>query len=254
MRLLSITRVIRSLHFKSGLRRFSTLQVVRMSPYSRAMDQSRKEIVVPPSIPDKIQDLIYAFRASKALFAACELGIFDLLHDSKTPQSAEEIAAKMKADADATTRLMDTLVALELLQKTKKGESWFFANTQMASQFLIKSSPSSVNGYIELSNKVMYPLFLNLESAVLEGSNQWMRTFGLSSEEVWKAEYNTEEARLQFLRGMHSTSLHFCHLVAKAFDLSKFNSCCDLGGRYKVLIFYTERLGWVWLWLCGFRC
>ena len=57
------------------------------------MDHSRKEIVVPPLIPDNIQDLIFAFRESKALFAACELGIFDLLHYSKTPQSTEEIAA-----------------------------------------------------------------------------------------------------------------------------------------------------------------
>jgi len=194
------------------------------------MDQSRKEIVVPPPIPDKIQDLIFAFRESKALFAACELGIFDLLHDSKTPQSAEEIAAKMKTEPDATTRLMDTLVALELLQKTKQGESSLYTNTKMASQFLTQSSPDSVYGYIKHSNKLLYPLFGNLESAVRVGSNQWMRTFRLSPEEVWKAEYSTEEARLRFLGARHSTSRHFCHAVVKAFDLSEFHSCCDLGG------------------------
>ena len=207
-------------------------ELIRTFSYTRAMDQSRKEIVVPPPIPDKIQDLIFAFRESKALFAACELGIFDLLHDSKAPQSAEEIAAKMKTEPDATIRLMDTLVALELLQKTKQGESWLYTNTKMASQFLTQSSPDSVYGYIKHSNKLLYPLFGNLESAVRVGSNQWMRTFGLSSEEVWKAEYSTEEARLRFLRARHSTSRHFCHAVVKAFDLSEFHSCCDLGGRY----------------------
>ena len=41
----------------------------------------RKEIVVPPPVPTKLQELIYAFRESKALFAACDLGIFDLLHE-----------------------------------------------------------------------------------------------------------------------------------------------------------------------------
>ena len=229
-----MAHAIRRLFPKTGLRSFHVPWLIRTLSCTRAMyqtDHSRKEITVPPPVPGKLQDLLFAFRESKALFAACELGIFDLLHDSKTPQSAEDIAAKMKADADATTRLMDTLVALELLQKTKKGESWLYTNTKMASQFLIQSSPDSVYGYIKHSNKLLYSLFGNLESAVREGSNQWMRTFGLSSEEVWKAEYNTEEARLRFLGAMHSTSRHSCHAVVKAFDLSKFHSCCDLGGE-----------------------
>ena len=217
-----------SLCGKTTLRAFS----VRALSYTRAMDHSKKEIAIPPPIPAKLQDLIYAFRASKTLFAACDLGIFDILHDSQTPQSAEDVAAKMRADPDATNRLMDTLVALELLEKTKQGESWSYSNAKMASQFLTNSSLDSVVGYIKHSNKLLYPLFGNLENAVREGSNQWMNTFGLCSEDVWKSAYTTEESRLQFLRAMHSTSRHFCHAVAKAFDLSWFHSCCDIGGRY----------------------
>ena len=229
---IALVRNLKCRTCKPGLRCFYIPQLIRTFSYTPAMDQSRKEIVVPPPIPDKIQDLIFAFRESKALFASCELGIFDLLHDSKTPQSAEEIAARMKAEPGATTRLMDTLVALELLQKTKQGESWLYTNTKMASQFLTQSSPDSVDGYIKHSNKVLYSLFGNLENAVREGSNQWINTFGLSSEEAWKSAYNTDEARLRFLRAMHSTSRHSCHAVVKAFDLSQFHSCCDLGGRY----------------------
>ena len=82
----------------------------------------RKEVVVPPPIPDKLQQLIRAFRESKMLFAACDLCIFDLLHESDAPQSAKDISSKMSTNVDATTRLMDTLVALELLEKTKQGE------------------------------------------------------------------------------------------------------------------------------------
>ncbi|KAL9973438.1 hypothetical protein ACROYT_G019900 [Oculina patagonica] len=136
----------------------------------------------------------------------------------------------MNTNVDATTRLMDTLVALELLEKTKQGESWLYSNTKMAKQFLTKSSPDSVDGYIRHSNKLLYHLFGNLENAVREGSNQWMKTFGQSSEDVWKAEYNTEEARLRFLGAMHATTRYSFHAVATAYDLSKFQSCCDLGG------------------------
>ena len=192
----------------------------------------RKEITVPPPIPTKLQDLIYAFRESKALFAACDLGVFDILHESDGPQSAADMASKMGSDGDATACLIDTLVALELLEKTKQGGSWLYSNTDMAKQFLTKSSPYSVDGYIRRSNQLTYRLFGNLESAVREGSNQWMRTFNLSSEDVWKSTYNTEEDRLRFLSTIHASSRHFCHAVTTAFDLSKFQSCCDLGGRY----------------------
>ena len=198
---------------------------------TRAMD-GRKEIVVPPQVPNKLQKMIFAFRESKALFAACDLGIFDLLHESDAPQSAEGISSKMSTNVDATTRLIDTLVALELLEKTKQDDSWLYSNTEMSKQFLTKSSPDSVDGYIRHSNRLLYQLFGNLETAVREGSNQWMKTFGQSSEDVWKAAYNTEEARLRFLGAMHSTSRHSCHAVATAHDLSEFQFCCDLGGKY----------------------
>ena len=141
------------------------------------------------------------------------------------------MAAKMKADPDATTRLMDTLVGLELLEKNQQSGSWLYSNTKVASQFLTKSSRDSVVGYITHSNKITYSLFGNLEIAVLRGSNQWIKTFELPSEDVFKAEYSNDEARLRFLRGMDSMSRHSCHAVVKTFDLSKFHSCCDLGGR-----------------------
>ena len=44
---------------------------------------------------------------------------------------------------------------------------------------------------------MLYHLFGNLECAFRKGSNQWMKTFGQSSEDAWKAAYNTDEDRLR---------------------------------------------------------
>ena len=205
------------------------------------MNRSGNKIAIPPPIPYKLQDLINGFRASKTLFAACDLGIFDILHDSETPQSAEDISANIKADPEATTRFMDALVGLELLEKTKPRELWLYTNTEMASQFLTKCSPDSVGGYIRHSNTLLYPLFGNLETAVKEGSNQWANTFGMSSGDVWKDMYKDEEDRLRFMGAMHSSARSSCHAVAGAFDLSEFKTCCDLGGRTVVNFLTSTR-------------
>ena len=198
---------------------------------TQVSDNSRKDIPIPPPIPEKLEDLTLGFRASKAFLAACDLGIFDTLDVSASPQSAEEVAAKLSTNPDTTALLMDTLVALELLQKNHNGESWLYSNTQMASQFLTESSPDSITGFTDHSQKRVYPLFGNLETAVKEGSDQWMNTFSLPLEDMWKTVYKTDEARLKYLGAMHDTSRYTCHGAARAFDLSKFRHCCDLGGR-----------------------
>lgn len=57
----------------------------------------------------------------QALFTACKLGVFDLLH-GQAPQTAEALAPRLGASQDGTERLLDACVALGLLQKTEDGE------------------------------------------------------------------------------------------------------------------------------------
>lgn len=160
-------------------------QLIRNIYTTRVSAVGKKNITVPLALPDKLHDLIYAFHESKVLFAACDLGIFDILQDSDAPQSVADMSSKIGSNADATACFMDTLVALELLEKTKQDGSWLYSNSNIAKQFLTKSSPHSVYGYIKHSNEVIYPIFGNLESAIREGSNQWMRTSNLSSEDFF---------------------------------------------------------------------
>ena len=193
------------------------------------MDE-RKAVLDPFPVSDKIMGLIHAFRASQSLFTACDLGIFDMLHTSSTPLSAQVISHNLSSNPDGTTRLLDILVCLELLEKTKQGDLWLYSNTTIANRFLTKSSRESLVDFIAINSKIEYPMFANLESAVREGTTQWMKTFGRSSEELWKEQYGSEGACLRFTGAMHGSSLHGCDAVAQAFDLTSYTKCCDLGG------------------------
>ena len=228
---------IRGLCRATAYRRVLILRQSRQLSYSRVyLAHERKEIAVPPPIPGKIQDIILGFRASRSVIAACDLGIFDVLHNSDKPQTAEEVAAKIIANSEATEQLMDLLVVLELLEKSRNGELWLYSNTEVAGQYLTKFSPHSILPFVTFTQTVTYPLFGNLETAVREGSDQWMNTFGVSSEKLWNTVYRTDEAKLTFMGYMHSTSLYSSHAVAKAFDLSNFALCCDLGGKFQSYI------------------
>ena len=192
-----------------------------------------KKFQVPSPMPEKLYGLIDGFRRSKALFAACELGVFDKLRSASSPQSIDDITKALSSDLDATTRLMDTLVAMELLEKFKQGDQWLYSSSEMATKFLTKDSPNSHLDMIALINKMMYPMFGNLETAVREGTTQWKRTFGMPTEETFVNLYNTEEAKLRFLGAMHCNYLYGSYAAAKAIDLSAYRSCCDLGGKSK---------------------
>ena len=190
-----------------------------------------KNFQVPSPMPEKLYRLIEGFRLSKALFAACELGVFDKLRTASTPQSADEITKALSSDLDATTRLMDTLVAMELLEKFKQGDQWLYSNSEMATKFLTKDSPDSLYDMIAVRNQKIYYIFGNLETAVLEGTTQWERTFGMSTEDSFVNLYNTEEAKLRFMGAMHCNYRYESYAVAKSIDLSAYRSCCDLGGK-----------------------
>ncbi|CAH3184860.1 unnamed protein product [Porites lobata] len=215
-----------------------------------------KKTQVPSPMPEKFYRLIDGFRLyfsencrwvplSKALFAACELEVFDKLRSASSPQSADDITTALSSDLDATTRLMDTLVAMELLEKFKQGDQWLYSNSEMATKFLTKDSPDSYLDMIALINKTLYPIFGNLESAVLEGTTQWKKTFGMSAEDWFPNVCNTEEAKLRFMGAMHCNSLYASYAAVKAIDLSAYRSCCDLGGAvgtlaYALCQFYPE--------------
>lgn len=170
--------------------------------------------------PTVVTDLIDAFRRSKAMFVAAQLGIFD-----RVPATLDELAAATATNADALERLLDACVSLGLLVR----DGGRFGNTAAAQTYLSRSSPQSLIGYVLYSDRVLYHLWGNLEDAVREGTHRWRQTFDLEGP-IFSHFFRTPESRFEFLLGMHGFGVLASPRVVAAFDLSGFRRLVDLGG------------------------
>jgi acetylserotonin N-methyltransferase len=170
-----------------------------------------------------VLDLIEAFRRSKTMFTAVDFGIFDELLDG--PKTAFELSRKMGGAEDPATRFLDACVSLGLLRR--EGEA--YANTEMSAEYLTRSSPRTLAGYILYSDKILYAMWGNLRDCVREGTNRWAQTFGLDGP-LFTNYFDTDEKKRTFLLGMHGMGQLSSPAIAAAFDLSRFRRIVDLGG------------------------
>ncbi|XP_052009991.1 acetylserotonin O-methyltransferase 2 isoform X2 [Xyrauchen texanus] len=180
--------------------------------------------------PFKLLEYFNGFRISKVIFSACELGVFDVLLQSQKPMSSGEVAQKLTANEGGIERLLDVLVAIEIVEVEQLHGTAYYSSTDVANLYLAKSSPKSLHNLIMYYSQTIYPLWNNLVDAVREGKNQNERTFGLPSEEIFSAIYRSEEEMLKFMGLMNSTWVIDGHDIVTAFDLSCFKSIIDLGG------------------------
>jgi acetylserotonin N-methyltransferase len=173
--------------------------------------------------PSGVLDLIEAFRRSKTMFAAVSLGVFDAL--AAGPKSLADLANELNSNPDSLQRLLDACVGLQLL--LRHGER--YENTAAARAYLTSGSPQRLTGYINYSNEITWKLWANLEEAVREGTHRWPQTFGWDGP-IFSHFFKTEEAKREFLIGMHGLGLLSSPHVVAAFDLSRFRRLVDLGG------------------------
>jgi acetylserotonin N-methyltransferase len=173
--------------------------------------------------PTPVIDLIEAFRRSKAMFAAVELGVFDQIE--KGPATAATLAAQMGADAGALERLLDACVGLGLLEKRETQ----YLNRPIAQTYLCRSSERTLAGYILYSSKVLFPLWAHLPDAVREGTHRWKQAFNLEGP-IFDHFFQSDEALRTFILGMHGFGVLSSPAVVAAFDLSRFRKLADLGG------------------------
>ncbi|KAM8975345.1 putative bifunctional dTTP/UTP pyrophosphatase/methyltransferase protein isoform 2-T2 [Pelodytes ibericus] len=172
-------------------------------------------------LPSNIVDLLDGFKASKALFAASKLKIFDMIKE-KGALKAMEIADLINASVCSTEKLLDACVALRLLEKTHQ----VYSNTEHANIYLVSNGELSIHGYIVHTNDNLWPLFSHLETSVVDSH----RKKTCLKHHSHDAHHCNLETKMQFMTAMHGFLNITAHDIVTAFDLSKYNSACDLGG------------------------
>ncbi len=180
---------------------------------------------IPPSLPDPkpVLQIIDGLRLSKAVFAALEIGVFDLLETEALDAAGS--AERLHLSVDGAERLLDVCASLGLLVK----EDGIYRNTPLASAYLVRDSPHTLSGYMLYSNRVSWKLWGHLEEAITEGTPRWNQAFG-GDVNLFDHFFRTENAKRTFLAGMHGLGMLSSPTVATTFDLSSHQVVADLGG------------------------
>ncbi|XP_030057966.1 putative bifunctional dTTP/UTP pyrophosphatase/methyltransferase protein isoform X1 [Microcaecilia unicolor] len=176
------------------------------------------------AFPSKMIRLLDGFKASKALFVACRLKVFDILKERGLLR-AMDVANKRNISVSGTERLLDVCVALGLLEKTHQA----YSNTELANTYLATDSEYSLHDYIMYSNDHLWPFFTNLDTAVKEGTTLHRETCWKNHEHLHQ-ETHQDMLVKQHLSAMHSIVKVTGRAIVTAFDLSRMKSACDLGG------------------------
>ncbi|HEY6645057.1 methyltransferase family protein [Povalibacter sp.] len=104
--------------------------------------------------PERILQTSFAFRASKMLLSAVELGVFTEL--AKGPRSLRQLCHTLGLNECAARQWLDALVCLGFLGCDGPGEHAIYLNTREASLFLDRNSAAYVGASLEQTGGQIY--------------------------------------------------------------------------------------------------
>ena len=174
--------------------------------------------------PNRIQEIMYGFWASKALFAGVELGIFDEL--SKAPAGAEVLSVRLQLHPSALERLLNALIALGLLKKEMGG---IFSLTSESETYLVRGRPTYIGGQAEHLSRLHWRLWQYLPDAIREGTPRIVQALGPGFE-AFEAVFQLPQEVRAFIQGMHSLGMSAAQEIVDAFDFSGYKCLMDVGG------------------------
>ena len=166
-------------------------------------------------LPDRLDQMIRSFMPSRCILTAIELDIFTAVGDGA---DAEQVGAKLHANARATGMLLNALVALGLL--TKCGDD--YRNTSESARFFVQGSKDNHrNGLLHIAN--IWHRWSTLSDAVRSGTR-------IPNDLRDDARELAAERTRNFIVGMQRNAKDRAPLVVKALGTAGVRRVLDLGG------------------------
>jgi hypothetical protein len=162
--------------------------------------------------PGELLEVSGAFWKTCALHAAVKLDVFSVIGDDQL--SAEPIATKINGSLKGVERLLNALVAMDLLEKNDD----VYLNIPGGRDFLSRQSDKYI-GHIILHHHHLVEGWSQLDQAVLTGEPIRSRS-----------SFSKEEWRESFLLGMFNLAMNLAPQLVPLIDLSTRRHLLDLGG------------------------
>lgn len=161
---------------------------------------------------DEILQQTRSFLRSRVILTAAELDLFSRLHAK--PATANDLSEALQLDLRATTRLLDCLITLGLLEKHN-------GNYQTSAKGAILSSrhPESILPMVLHLNH-LWENWSHLTATIQQGSNPHRKPILSGNDHELKA----------FIGAMHVVGRNLAAEIAAAYDLTPFHKLLDIGG------------------------
>lgn len=179
-----------------------------------------EKLQVPPSI--MLRQLAYVMRASRALYAAAELGLADIL--AAGPMTSGEIAAKAGVHGPTLRRLMRALVAHGVFEEPKFDCFRLNVVGELLRHDIQGSQRASV---LFVAGKMRWELWSDFLECVRTRQAAVERAFGKTLFE--RNAENPEESTL-FNEAMASLSAALSSPIMAAYNFGSFRRLADIGG------------------------
>jgi len=161
---------------------------------------------------DELREMARGFQKSRILLTAFELDIFTFIGERNV--KVETIAEKLNLNKNATERLLNALVSLNILQKNNGN----FSNTESSFKFLSKDSPDYMAGLMHTSH--LWDTWSHLTEVVKTGNVAHPENINERGEEWLEA----------FIRAMHDRGRKQASSQISGIDLQNVESVLDVGG------------------------
>jgi SAM-dependent methyltransferase len=188
--------------------------------------QTRAPMGIPPHV--QLIQMGVAIWQARAVYAAAELGIADLLADG--PREIEEIAGKTGTHLHSLSRLMRALASCGIVEEIRPG---LFAATTLGAA-LRDSAPGAARATIlTIAGSWQWKAWDQFLHALRTGQSGVRAAFGrdlfefLADEPIHSARFNDA------MVGMHGA---VAPAVIAAYDFSRFRSIVDVGGGKGALL------------------